>query len=133
MCRKLDVSPILFYRSTGWCRKRERGELNGFGTKRNSRGFRFVLDRLTAITFLITSGVLPHAWRTLQGLFATLCQSTKTVRDTRRVSFDETFAWRSSQICETRSFGIDRISSLSRISIEFSLHPNKTSPCLSRY
>lgn len=67
-------------------KKRERERmgkaLNGFEAERNSRSFRFVLDRLTAITFLIVTGVLSCARRTLRGLFATPCQSSaKIVRD----------------------------------------------------
>jgi len=50
---------------TGRKGEREKGRgmkaLNGSEAKRNSRGFRFVFDRLTAITFLIVTAVLSCA------------------------------------------------------------------------
>lgn len=115
--RESAVNPILLCRLTGRCRRRE--ALNGFGAKRNSRGFRFALW-LTAITSLIAFRVLSRAWHTLRGLFATPCQSSvKTVGDQKGVA---TLRHSRDAALElvVRSLGTERISSPSRISFEFS-------------
>lgn len=124
--REPSVNPILFYHLTDRYRKRTREELNGFGTKRNSRSYRFALDLLTAITFLIAFGVLSHAWRTFQRFFVRVNRRWKSWETLAGCRSYKTFARRSSRICSSVFWDRERISFLRR-SFEFPHASNKSS------